>query len=85
LELAHVGCEWDFGEVSAQDALRRGVDLAEELRSVSCVVEANLNAADASEQSDDGKLLSNREPWMLYARGHRTILWSSDDITNIRS
>jgi hypothetical protein len=71
--------------MSAQDALRRGVDLAEELRSVSCVVEANLDAPDAGEKADDGELVARRRSRMRYADGHRSILWSSDDVSNIRS
>jgi hypothetical protein len=87
LELADVGGEWNLGEVSPQDALRRGVDLTEKLCSVSGVVETDLDATNACEQADDGKLLLplRRRSWMRYAEGHGMILWSSDDVANICS
>lgn len=50
-------------------------------------VEADLDAPDAGEEADDGKLsaLLRMRPWMHYAEGHQSILWISHDVTNICS
>jgi hypothetical protein len=51
-----------------EDTLCRWINLAEKLRSVSRVVETDLNATDPSEQADDGELsMLYGRPWMRYA------------------
>jgi hypothetical protein len=86
-ELANVRGEWNSREVRTQDALRGWIDLAEKLRAMPRLVEADLDTPDAGEQSHDGEFLSafRRRSWAPYIVRHPSILESSDDVTNIRS